>query len=413
MQNILMIAFHYPPCHGSSGVQRTLKFSRYLPDCGWQPVILTANPKAYSRVGDDQLGEIPQSVPVRRAFALDTSRHLAIHGVHLRWMALPDRWVSWWLGAVPSGLRLVKKYGPAIIWSTYPIATAHLIGMTLHRLTGIPWVADFRDSMTEDEYPPDVLSRRSYRWIERQAIQYSSRLIFTTRLTREMYLNRYPQLLPERCLVIANGYDEEDFKDFTLKKPLKDHNSPLIRLVHAGALYPQERDPRPFFKVLSRLKTERRLSARDLRVELRASGEEGYYATVIRQLGIDDLVHLLPPLPYRQALQDCADADALLLFQAASCDHQIPAKVYEYLRLQKPILALTTNRGETAALLGETGGATIVDLQDEHALYSSLPRFLRTVSDSVHPLPNDEIVRRYTRKNQAYELGRFLSQLVR
>jgi len=285
--------------------------------------------------------------------------------------------------------------------------------MTLHRLTGIPWVADFRDSMTEDEYPPDVLSRRSYRWIERQAIQYSSRLIFTTRLTREMYLNRYPQLLPERCLVIANGYDEEDFKDFTLKKPLKDHNSPLIRLVHAGALYPQERDPRPFFKVLSRLKTERRLSARDLRVELRASGEEGYYATVIRQLGIDDLVHLLPPLPYRQALQDCADADALLLFQAASCDHQIPAKVYEYLRLQKPILALTTNRGETAALLGETGGATIVDLQDEHALYSSLPRFLRTVSDSVHPLPNDEIVRRYTRKNQAYELGRFLSQLVR
>src|ERR1700752_1992126 len=98
MKQVLMIAFHYPPMRGSSGIQRTLRFSRYLPEYGWQPLILTAHPRAYPAIGDESLREIPPDVLVRRAFALDTARHLAFRGSYLRWMALPDRWVSWWLG---------------------------------------------------------------------------------------------------------------------------------------------------------------------------------------------------------------------------------------------------------------------------------------------------------------------------
>src|SRR5207245_1090808 len=127
----------YPPLRGSSGIQRTLQFSRYLPEQGWHPLILTASLKAYAQVGNELLGEIPPHVPVKRAFALDTARHFTFRGSYLRWMALPDRWVSWWLGGVSAGLRLVQRHRPALMWSTYPIATAHLIGLTLHRLTGI------------------------------------------------------------------------------------------------------------------------------------------------------------------------------------------------------------------------------------------------------------------------------------
>src|SRR5262245_46074308 len=137
MNRVLMIAFHYPPLRGSSGIQRTLKFSRYLPAYGWQPLILTASSKAYAQVRYELLKCIPEKVLVQRAFALDTARHLAFRGAYLSWMALPDRWVSWWLGGVLAGLRLVRTYRPAILWSTYPIATAHLIGLTLHKLTGI------------------------------------------------------------------------------------------------------------------------------------------------------------------------------------------------------------------------------------------------------------------------------------
>jgi hypothetical protein len=92
MKHILLITFHYPPVHGSSGLQRPLAFSRYLPAYRWQPIILTAHPRAYPRRGDDQLAEIPPAVPVIRTFAVDAARHLALYGKYIRCMALPDRW---------------------------------------------------------------------------------------------------------------------------------------------------------------------------------------------------------------------------------------------------------------------------------------------------------------------------------
>src|SRR5690242_9573515 len=100
-KRILMVAYHYPPCVGSSGQQRTLCFSKDLLKLGWQPLILTAKEKAYALTGDDQLNDIPRDVPVTRAFALDTSRHLSIRGRYIRSLALPDSWMTWWLGAVP------------------------------------------------------------------------------------------------------------------------------------------------------------------------------------------------------------------------------------------------------------------------------------------------------------------------
>ena len=78
-----MVAFHYPPYEGGSGVHRTLKFSKYLPDSGWQPVVVSAHPRAYSSIGTEQLVEIPNQAVVERAFALDTGRHLSLRGRYL------------------------------------------------------------------------------------------------------------------------------------------------------------------------------------------------------------------------------------------------------------------------------------------------------------------------------------------
>ena len=410
MQKVLMVAFHYPPYQGGSGVHRTLKFSRYLLDYGWSPVILSARARAYPQVGEEQLREIPAQIVVERAFALDTAKSLSFKGRYLRLMALPDQWASWWFCAVTSGLRLIREHRPSILWSTYPIATAHLIGLTLHRLTGLPWIADFRDSMTEDNYPRDIWSRRAFLWIERRVVKYAVRLVFTTESTRGMYLARYPNLAPERALLLPNGYDEDDFNGLSELTPRLEQTP--VRLLHAGVIYTDDRDPRAFFKALARLKGEGKISARTVNIDLRASGSEAYFAKIISQYDIDDIVRLLPALSHRQALQDCADADGLILIQAASCNHQIPAKVYEYFRLGRPILALTPAEGDTGKLVHEVSGGTVMDLADEDTLYRRFPEFLDSVRHNSHSLPDRQQARKYARRYQAAQLSRHMFECL-
>jgi glycosyltransferase involved in cell wall biosynthesis len=266
--------------------------------------------------------------------------------------------------------------------------------------------------MTEATYPPDITIRRLYQRIERQVARHSACLIFTAESSRRLYVERYPTLRVEQCLVIPNGYDEENFATLVMAPPgARPDNRPL-RLLHAGVIYPEERDPRPFFRALARLKRDGHVTAGTVRVDLRDPGSEDYYTAIVQELGIGDLVYLLPALPYRQSLQDCADADALLLFQAASCNHQIPAKVYEYFRLHKPILALTDAQGDTAGLLRDTGGATIVALNDEQALSRSIPRFLQAVRHGTHPLPDPMKIQCYSRHGQARTLAACFSRLI-
>jgi hypothetical protein len=105
------------------------------------------------------------------------------------------------------------------------------------------------------------------------------------------------------------------------------------------------------------------------------------------------------------------DVDAQLLLQASNCNHQIPAKVYEYLRIGKPILALTDARGDTAGLLRETGGATVVDLSDEEAIVQSFMVFLEQVRYGSHPLPDTDKVKQLSRQAQTRRLANCLNSI--
>ncbi|MGH7392469.1 MAG: glycosyltransferase [Candidatus Rokuibacteriota bacterium] len=406
-----MVAFHFPPCAGTSGVHRTLKFARYLPECGWAPVVLTAHPSAHHTVAAGRV-DLPAGLVVARARALDAARHLAIAGRYPRFSALPDRWATWWLGAVPTGLRLIRRFKPAALWSTYPIATAHLIALTLHRLTGIPWVADFRDPMTEDGYPSNRTLWRTLRWVERQTIGHADRIVFTAPSARTLYQERYPRTSADTLVTIPNGYDEEDFVGLSPTHRLPEGRARPLRLVHAGVIYRDERDPRSFFTALAQLKRAGAIDRHALRVDLRATSADAHFAAILRQLDIDDIVHLLSPLPHRRALEDCADADALLLFQGASCNRQIPAKAYEYLRLARPILALTHEAGDTADLLRRTGGATIVSADDPVAIRSRLLNFLAAVRLGSHPPGDPDTVTQFMRRRQTAVLARCLADVV-
>src|SRR5664279_800709 len=234
-KRLLMVAYHFPPVRVSSGIQRTLKFCTYLREYGWDPLVLSISPGAYEVINPDQVREIPEYVVVERAFGLDTSRQLSIKGKYFRWMAQPDRWVSWWPGAVLTGMRMIKKYQPDAIFSTFPIATAHLIGLSLSKRTGLPWVADFRDAMTEEDYPRDPLTWKVQRRLEAASVKQCSRAVFTTQPTRDMYAERYPDIPESRWAVIENGYDEDNFIDAETGLELAPLGNPgQLTLIHSG-----------------------------------------------------------------------------------------------------------------------------------------------------------------------------------
>lgn len=412
VKRILMIAFHYPPMRGSSGIQRTLKFSQYLPESGWEPIMLTAHPRAYANTSSDQIAEISNQVSVHRAFALDTSRHLSVLGRYPSMLALPDRWISWWLGAVPMGLYLIQKYRPDVIWSTYPIATAHLIGFSLCRITGLPWVADLRDPMTDVDYPPNPRTRRLYQWIEEKTITHCTRAVLTTPGAINDYKTRFPQTPPSRFHLIENGYDEENFTkaEANIVKERKE-NQPFV-LVHSGVIYPSERDPVQFFEALTTLSRQGVISPTSLNVILRATAHDEYLRRLIDQYDIGDIVSLAPPIPYREALSEMLAADGLLILQASNCNNQIPAKLYEYLRARRPILALTDPAGNTAATLINAGVDTIAPLDSRDDIMRELLRFLTLAQGNMAPIASMEKVRATSRRARTGELASLLEKVV-
>ena len=407
-----MVAFHYPPLRGSSGIQRTLKFSKYLPEFGWEPIVLTAHQRAYSSLGNDQINEISKQISYR-AFALDTSRHLSFKGRYPGFLSLPDRWVSWWLGAVPLGLYLIKKYQPDIIWSTYPIATAHLIGHSLSRLTGIPWVSDFRDPMVDEVYPFDPLTRRTHLWIERKAVNRSSRIVLTTPGAVKDFEKRFPQIPASRFCLIENGYDEESFATAEAIITRKQSESKLIVLVHSGIIYPSERDPIPLFGALADLSQQGLISPAGLKIILRATAHDSYLLELIDQYGIGEIVFLAPPVSYQEALSEMLTADGLLILQASNCNNQIPAKLYECLRARRPILALTDPVGDTAAALINLGIDTIAPLDSKDGIMQKLLHFLTLIRENNAPIVSIEKVMKNSRRSKSKELAAVFDRVSR
>jgi dTDP-4-amino-4,6-dideoxygalactose transaminase/glycosyltransferase involved in cell wall biosynthesis len=411
-KRVLMIAFHFPPMAGSSGIQRTLRFAQHLPALGWQPIVLTAHPRAYSATSDDLVPEIPGEAIVSRAFALDASRHLAVRGRYPAFAARPDRWAAWWLGAVPEGLRLIRRHRPDVIWSTYPIATAHAIGATLARRTGLPWIADFRDPMAQEGYPADPVTWRRFAEIEARAIREAALSVFAAPGAARTYRERYPDVPGERLRVIANGYDEETFAaaelGLTARRPLV---AGRVTLLHSGIVYPWERDPTALLAALRRLLDRGAIDPGRVRIRFRAPGHETHLTRLVAAQRLDSLVEIAPSIPYREAIDEMLLADALLILQASNCNDQVPAKLYEYARAGRPILALTDPAGDTAADARAFGLDAIAPLDSVEEIERTLPDFLGAVARGVARVPDPRAVAAASRRARSQELLALLEEV--
>lgn len=240
-------------------MQRTLRFAEHLPKFGWTPIVLTASPRAYDSTSQSLGNEIPAELEVHRAFALDTARHLRLCGRYPAALALPDRWATWRYGAAPTALRIIRERRVDVILSTFPIATAHLIGLEATRRTALPWIAEFRDPMWPgSEYPPDPRMNAAWMRLEARIFAAVRKVVVTSPSAVSEYAARFPAFERSNIALIENGYDEETFRRAgnvsageTSPPPAE---SRTITLVHSGIIYPSERDPSQLFAALSSLK---------------------------------------------------------------------------------------------------------------------------------------------------------------
>src|SRR5262249_48888028 len=156
----------------------------------------------------------------------------------------------------------------------------------------------------------------------------------------------------DRMHVIENGYDEESFaaaeRTMARGEPL---NHGAMTLLHSGVAYSEWRNPEALFRAVRTLRARGDSRAASLRIRFRASGNDAFIQSLARRHDVAQQIELLPPVPYREALEEMMRADALLVLQSSGCNDQIPAKLYEYFRAARPVLALTDSSGDTAAAM--------------------------------------------------------------
>jgi len=408
-RNALMLAFHFPPFAQSSGGIRTLSFVRHLPDHGWHPIVLTAREHAYPEVDPHSLATVPSRSQVVRAPGLDIARHLAIAGRYPTWLATPDRWNTWALAAVMAGIACVRRHRPAILWVTFPIASALVAALVLHRFTKIPLVVDLRDPLVYEGWPEDPWMRDTYATIEKRVVARASAVVVTTPGARRLYLERYPQLPAARFRIIANGIDES--LAISPSSGERASTAPIV-LVHSGLMEIPDRDPTAFFDAIAQMRRRGDVTGNVLRVVLRATGHDERYRQQIVALDIGDIVSIEGRVPHADAIEEMRRADGLVLFQGAQCNRQIPAKAYEYLACRRPIIGLLAATGDTHDLIARQWQVPYVASMDSaSAIADTLGKFINDLRRNRAFIPEESLIKEHSRAAGAGQLAKLFDEI--
>jgi glycosyltransferase involved in cell wall biosynthesis len=265
---------------------------------------------------------------------------------------------------------------------------------------------------TGEVYPAAPALRQSRLRVEEQAVKNASSLVFCTGAARRIVHDRYPDLDENRTHVISNGYHERAFRDAELlPRPVLIAGRRV--LLHSGTVYPgADRDPTALFSALKILSERGLVSPANLEVRLRDPSNEEYFRKLAAELGVLPLISILSSLPYREALAEMLAADGLLLLQGHTSNPAIPAKLYEYLRAGRPILALVHPDGETAAILRSVGIQTTVPLTDVDEIVALLSRWITSPESLEAARAPPDRVAQYSRERLVSSLANLLDHVV-
>jgi glycosyltransferase involved in cell wall biosynthesis len=408
-RRVLVVAYYFPPL-GGAGVQRTLKFVKYLPEFGWQPVVLTVKVKDADLSDACLEKEIPPGISIYRTSILRLPARLPwrLRNLLARWLLVVDEQVGWLPLAVGQARKIIAEDGVEAIYTTSAPYTAHLIGLRLKEQTGLPWVADFRDPWVGNfatPFPTPVHLRLAQRF-ERQISQRAERVTVVSDLMRPALLNRY-HLPPERVCTLPNGYDPADF---TGVEPLGQDPAWLI-IAYTGSFYGR-RQAGSFLQGLRAAIDDRAVLGH--KVQVRFVGNIGQATQAqVEALGLRDVVQITGYLTHHQSIQYLLGADLLLLVVGAGPGSAavLTGKIFEYLFAGKPILALAPP-GAAADLVREAEAGVVVDPEDVSAIADQIAAlYQKWERGELKIASRPEVVARYDRRRLTGQLAHILNEI--
>ncbi len=424
MKKVLIITYYWPPS-GGAGVQRWMKFVKYLPQFGWEPLVYTPENPEVPVQDASLIQEIPRGTKViKRKIVEPYSLYKSLlglkkeEGVKAGFLSQEEK-TSWkenfavWVRGnlfipdarrfwIRPSIRFLRKYlreNPVdVIVSTGPPHSMHLIADSLHQTLKIPWLADFRDPWTNiDFYNQLKLSPRAdrkHKRLEKKVLQEATAVVAISRTMAE----EFRKIARREVEVISNGYDPADFQWKTdLSAPGEN-----FEILHLGAIN-KDRNPETFWKMLSQYIKDAPDFDRKLR--LRLIGFTDYQVVQsLKKYGLFERTEMISYQPHEQALKIAARADVLLLLlnDTPNVRGITPGKMYEYLALKKPVIGIGNVSGDAAHILETTRAGRVLDFQDEKGMRKLLEDLF--YGKKVFPFGNIQKFSRISLTKQMSEL---------
>ncbi len=435
MKRILIIAYYFPPS-GGPGVQRVLKYTKYLPEYGWQPFVLTVENGTFPALDYSLLDEIPKNVKVFRTkifepydlyriftgkpknIAIDvnvikkedqklTFKEKIAEFIRATFF-IPDARVGWLLTANSKALQICREFGINAIYSSSPPYTCSLIARHIKKKIGIPWVAGFRDPWTgfisapkrwyipakiDSHFEFSVFSKADFVEVAWEGIMKDA-------------LSKYPSLNPNKFIPIPNGFDPADFPKIQYKP------NPVFTLTYTGSMYGR-RNPQSLFQAIEILVTNNSINKEKIKIKfIGRFGEE--IIDMINKTMIKDRIEVIGYLPHRKSLEHLMTSDALLLIvdESKESEEIVPGKVFEYLGTLRPIIAIAPTKGAVAKIIHQTNSGFVAHQSKPEKIAENFQKLYHMWENSIVFQPNIDEIQKYSRKEHTKMLAELLNQLT-
>jgi len=422
---VLIITYYWPPS-GGSGVQRWLKFVKYLRNFNVEPVVFTVDNPKYAILDETLQSEIPNTVEVLKQPIKEPNNILSFFGKKSKKTSagfldanpslvgkmfqyiranyfIPDARKFWIKPSVQFLSEYLSNNKIDVVITTGPPHSLHLIGLQLKQKLAIKWIADFRDPWTDIDYfhqlPLTKKTIRKHYQLEEEVVSTADCLLVVGKTMKEKYLK-----FNQNIEVITNGFDDVEGES-NVELDIK------FSIVHIG-LMNADRNPSILWKVLSELIKENQDFTEDLQLKFVGKLAHEVFESIDKNK-LNSVIEYITYLPHKEVVIFQQSAQILLLAvnKVPSAGGIITGKLFEYLQANRPILAIAPPDGDLAEIINTTKAGRVVGFDDEETLKKEILEMYKAYKK--HKLVvKSKSIEQYHRKNLTAQLADVIKKLV-